>query len=1243
MSILPLRNLHWKSPNRPLRTINSVFLNFVPATASSPEQPPHSASPAVAGDSRSPPRRHQIPGLTLTPYVKIYILQCDNNETYKTTSRRLVRDWIKKNTTAPRPSSRRNSTTTGATARDNHNACEYLIVHVVEEGVDVSPTTSYWPTLGASTIVDKLKADFNGTSKNSIDRVVQLRLPRGGLNNSRTSELNNQLSDLVTKLKFAILSTFTRRVLESEEDIKAKAAQRNLPGWNFCTFFILKEGLIFGFEHVGLYDDALLGYDELVAGLEETIQEQMASDSENGVTFLPYTEDMVEKARKIIEDGRRDDVVGKEESQPQVASSERLCIAIDPRDFVLDEKRKPYREMILESKISLFDLRVYIFSRQMKMLLGAAKLSSLKQQPTPANGDTSFDPIILAEICNRASHFLSNASHTLRHELQKGLELSGDFHDIAFVHQVMDNMISSWVYSATSQVLMQTKCDALCISNALVPLNKAAVQASNTNGSSSLGKSVDADTSFRLNAITSPTKPLSSAASISSRPNSSSGHSALVPPTTFNSRPSSSASSQPLGTSHLPKAAVAKLAAARGEIFVFLKRTLETVGHRLGLSIHWSTEKLLYDLNDLSPTAANDVPLDDDDVNPNHENRSARAVVHSGVENPVLRNAICLQSDFDVVYEQLIEEVVRHHSTGGRTRSAHMALAQLAFIKYRFGDFGAAENLFEILADFYADQDWIALECIFLEALAKCRKSLGKDEAYINTLIRLLTNYISTTQSEETATKQLAISCSAALSYFDEIVSISGKLAKPVIVPLFDFFGGFSIDPCVSPVTDVNEGMLLKLRLRFLLGKSLKVEGIKVHLSGSWRNSNDVLSFYHREEMSIGPSSTMISAYSPRSVHGKYLVDHIELQTGNVVFSHDYKGFQSFLASNFLDADYVDSLVAQSSLIPVSCFPPAHGLRAKITPTHRIDLSLERTFDVEIQNGQNDVSQGTCLIKPLTDGLDLDTSRTSLIGGEGDVEMVPEAAAVSFSNLASESFARISIPFSTDPAISETVEIRLEIEYETPRGQFFYMAESKVELALPISVNVQDTFRFDFLLSIYTIRPEMKIPVRLFDCQIPGTPQYDVQSSLASPEPLDVFPEQPASFVFRTVPRGKTANDDGPSSRSNLYVDFARVDDECLAVIEDCFVRDIKASEFFAYSGLLLPHLLRTFTANWSPGDLAVIGLLREVEVLSFERTQWLSVLQPLHDTVRQKLVPWLERWHTVSCIHSPRPPRVVL
>ena len=126
--------------------------------------------------------------------------------------------------------------------------------------------------------MEKLRSDFNSSSKGAPDRIAQIRIaindvpydvlprlvpavPSGSWETAQDAE--NAWSDLLAKFKSLILTSFDRRVAQYEEDIKEKAGQRSLPGWNFCTFFILKEGLARGFESVGLVEDALVGYDEL--------------------------------------------------------------------------------------------------------------------------------------------------------------------------------------------------------------------------------------------------------------------------------------------------------------------------------------------------------------------------------------------------------------------------------------------------------------------------------------------------------------------------------------------------------------------------------------------------------------------------------------------------------------------------------------------------------------------------------------------------------------------------------------------------------------------------------------------------------------------------------------------------------------------------------------------------------------------------------------------------------------------
>ena len=75
---------------------------------------------------------------------------------------------------------------------------------------------------------DLLCSDWNG-----IHRCVQLPW---------TSNIDDPAiwTDLIAKMKDGIISAFDSAVAMREEEVKRSEGQRQMPGWNFCTFFILK-------------------------------------------------------------------------------------------------------------------------------------------------------------------------------------------------------------------------------------------------------------------------------------------------------------------------------------------------------------------------------------------------------------------------------------------------------------------------------------------------------------------------------------------------------------------------------------------------------------------------------------------------------------------------------------------------------------------------------------------------------------------------------------------------------------------------------------------------------------------------------------------------------------------------------------------------------------------------------------------------------------------------------------------
>ena len=563
--LFPLRNLNWSSPSRPLRSIDSLHVELVPAptndaftetgpAASVADQRPTSSDSTgtqststtggnVTGDDQAQNaannatasaamqpvelqhpthRRHQIPGLHKTPYLKVYLLRCDDNETYKKTARKALKEWVRQCTSKESISSSVSVATTtergGVAAKagkskikikkkssnrgnnqEDHDAFEWLILHIVLPGTQAaakgksaagkgtadeehesgtaggggggggSGTTggsSKWPGRSSRTLLEKLRSDFNVSSKSAPDRIAQIRLEKSAVpsymlpsifdakdssaapyaERDLLFEQETALSDIAAKIKVLILHSFGLRVSQYEEDIQERESQKSLPGWNFCTFFMLKEGLARGFESVGLVEDALVVYDELSAELDSVIEKHVAAAGTSGIDFggvirtnTMYLQSELALLTKELE------VLSASDRARRIGNAILLQeIGSNP----LNPKGLNYRSLILSNRVSIFEFRCYIFARHISLLLRLAKVPA-SNFDSDGNPDTSAetntftkpasnnsfsklsssvrqagqdaeDPIALADICQRTLRFISFVSRTLKEDMLSG-------------------------------------------------------------------------------------------------------------------------------------------------------------------------------------------------------------------------------------------------------------------------------------------------------------------------------------------------------------------------------------------------------------------------------------------------------------------------------------------------------------------------------------------------------------------------------------------------------------------------------------------------------------------------------------------------------------------------------------------------------------------------------------------------------------------------------------------------------
>ncbi|BDD59745.1 hypothetical protein MAP00_004937 [Monascus purpureus] len=1190
---LPLRNLHWNSPNRPIRSIESLRIRFVPATGNEPSERKPSSDAATGPVTY---RRHQIPGLRQTPYLKIYLLRCDDNDTYKASARKALREWIKTNA----PTSQSSSAT--ASNQENHDAFEWLVLHVVQDGDGLEKTVSAskWPGRNTTTVFEKIKADFNPSSKSSIDRVAQLRLPKPEV--KRSPEFAEQLEELVEKMKNAILASFDLRVAQYEEDIKEKDSQRSLPGWNFCTFFILKEGLARGFENVGLFEDALIGYDELSVGLDAAIREQLfETNGQRAGALLMSSKEWREKAIRALESLSVDS--DKPKPRDEVERKDTEMPVLDPEDFPLNSDRKPYRDMILANDISIFDFRAYLFSRQLTLLLRAARAPSLapkgteESQGPQRNKKKPEDLMLLSEVCERATEFIAIAARTLRYDLECGLEGVDD----SAKTDVINNLVSSWSFLATSQIISQTATPLLTI----------------------------------------PASPLH-AAMAEARPDVPRRSSSLLSPPSSRPRPTSQ---EIVGAEfHKPvnktwstvvqKTGSEQLASGRGQLFFLARRFLDEIAGRCGWTEKWNEHELglLFADKDRSEGDLKEVSLEDDGGDGAQEVVSStpepkKVFPLSCIDIPILTATFESKEAYFSLYEELTDQMFRHFVTANRTHSAEMAVADIAFLRFRQADYATAATYFHQISPFYGNNHWVVLEGAMLEMYARCLKELKKNEEHVRVMLRLLAKFAAYDQAK-LSNRAKALGLSSTFSeealvskYVEELFETANSLPKEISVPLSDFFADLHINPAVIHYGD-RDGFQMQLALRYLLGKQISIDSIKIRLVNALHSQNNEHWLENSRKFVIKPSSTKILIDSSMTLQGKYLVDRIEMRAGNIAFTISGGNF-STIALGY--RDMVDSNDGDNRP-HIHCYAAPDGLQAKIVTPHLINLDDMRTLEVEFNSGRNDIKTGTIRVRPATAGLRLRVAEAKVVDGDIKVNTNNESGNIEFTQFGPRSFARFRIPYTVDENHS-TLSARLEVTYETAQGRFSYSSVYNILSALPISVNVQDIFKEDALFSRFTVSPATMTPLRILGCRIPSSEVFEVQPSIPESTAMDVFPKQPASLVYKIRQREEKAKRTTPKSPLLLTIEFTCVDDESLDAIERKFRSDIEKSKFRQYTSLLSSHIVQTVRTRLSASDMEVIGLVREIEMLPYQSLQWESLLGSLEEP-REEIRKWLIKWH---------------
>lgn len=165
--------------------------------------------------------------------VHISLIACDDLETYKRRAQAHLSGWLE------------------AIHGKKNQTC--VVIQVTSHSGDVLSGSRSTPISRAELVFEQLNADF--ASSKHATRIIQLRLK---------DRRDESWSQTIEMLADAIFWSFWSQAGALAEDIRRLEAQKELPGWNFATFFAIKESLALVFRDASLFEEALAIYDQLL-------------------------------------------------------------------------------------------------------------------------------------------------------------------------------------------------------------------------------------------------------------------------------------------------------------------------------------------------------------------------------------------------------------------------------------------------------------------------------------------------------------------------------------------------------------------------------------------------------------------------------------------------------------------------------------------------------------------------------------------------------------------------------------------------------------------------------------------------------------------------------------------------------------------------------------------------------------------------------------------------------------------
>lgn len=592
-----------------------------------------------------------------------------------------------------------------------------------------------------------------------------------------------------------------------------------------------------------------------------------------------------------------------------------------------------------------------------------------------------------------------------------------------------------------------------------------------------------------------------------------------------------------------------------------------------------------------------------------------------------------------------------------------------------------AAHYLEKLTTFYAGGGWGLIETNLLRMYAKCLKKLHRQEDYVRVLLKLLAKSASTKTRwdwRRIATVANVIPHTPLVDefrprdkendvdvepskheeegldvrgYVSEIISISDKLTQNITSPMNQFFTDILVEPYPRHLGEGRDGYKVLVKFRYLLEEEMTVQVVKVRVVSMvgglasreiWMTSPPSES---GESIRICKGTQRIWLETNQNIPGTYMVDQIVISAHNISFVHEILGKTTPATPVALTASNAAAAISAAKRSRLHFSPHPESLAVQLRLPETVHLDRGRKVELVINTGWNHVSSAEVGVKSATAGLRMMMREVELLTHAHAPGVALEGGKVKLRDIPPRTELVLRVPYSAERELGE-LSVRAEVVYSTETGEYTYVVQQTVTVALPLAVNVQDVFKREMLFSKFQVSTALDIPLVILGARLDGTRTGFITESaspdggVAGGEGWLVVPRQAGQFVYRIRRRREVKQESSgvgfvagkKPGALQLHITYRSVDEEAVSTVAGVLRRDLEQVGLRAYENLLVGHLKGRLEQR-SVEEMEVWGVMREVGLGEWEEWGWGEVLEGISSGrggkggERQRVEKWLKEW----------------